>query len=125
MPDLASDVYLHGTMAAFEDVTVPAGTYGQCLRVDYLVDYGTSNCTDQNGSVVGTYRAETRGFVDYAPGVGPVKSSEGFVPFAEVTGDCGSSGPVGIAFSQITRTLAATPVPVVATTWGRIKTIYR
>lgn len=125
VPDLASNVYLHGTIAAFEDVTVPAGTYSQCLRVDYVVDYGTSNCTDQNGTPVGTIRSETRGFVDYAPGVGPVKSSEGFVLYAEVTGDCGSSGPVGLAFSQITRTLAATPVPVVATTWGRIKTIYR
>jgi hypothetical protein len=125
VPDLASDVYLHGTMAAIEDVTVPAGTFNQCLRVDYVIDYGTSECTDEIGNPHGTSRSETRGFVHYAPGVGPVQSSEDFIPFAEATGDCTDPGNVGRVAGRVTRKLASDVVPVVRTSWGRIKLIYR
>ncbi|MEO5617727.1 MAG: hypothetical protein ABIS67_08145, partial [Candidatus Eisenbacteria bacterium] len=63
IPDLSSDVFLHGTVAAVESATGPAGTFPGCVRVDYLIDYGASNCTDSNGNVTGTSRGETRGYV--------------------------------------------------------------
>ena len=124
VPDLASDVILHGTVGTLEDVTVPAGTYS-CLRVDYVVDYGISVCVDVNGTPHGTFRSETRGFVHYASGVGPIQSLEEFIQFAEVTGDCAPPEDVGLVYSRVTRQLDSSPVLVVATSWGRIKTIYR
>jgi hypothetical protein len=39
VPDLATDVFLHGTVAAIEPSSVPAGTFQDCVRVDYVIDY--------------------------------------------------------------------------------------
>lgn len=125
VPDLASDVILHGTIAATEPVTVPAGTFPLCQRVDYLVDYGLGECTDENGTPLGTYRSVTRGAVWYVAGVGPVKSTEEFVPFDEVNGPCVPRTPVGQPAFRVTMQLTAMPVPVARSTWGRIKTLYR
>jgi len=125
VPDLASDVYLHGTMAAIEDVTVPGGSFGSCLRVDYVVDFGTSECTDANGNVIGTLRSETRGYVHYGPGVGPVQSFEEFIWVAEMTGSCAPPEELGRVTSRASMRLSAGPVPAVPTTWGRIKAAYR
>jgi len=125
IPDIASGVYLHGTIAAIEDVTVPRGSFSACLRVDYVVDYGTAVCTDSSGIETGTARAETRGYVHYAPGVGPVQSFEEFIPYAAVTGTCGPPEDVGRVSSRASMQLFSGPVPVVPTTWGRIKAAYR
>jgi len=124
LPDLATDVYLHGTIAAIEPVTVPAGTYLDCVRVDYVIDYGMSGCTDESGNLLGTSRGETRGHVHFAPGVGPVESSEQFIPYVEVTGSCGA-GLVGETSSVATVQLHSSPTPVLRSTWGRLKTAYR
>jgi hypothetical protein len=124
VPDLASDVFLHGTIAAIEPATVPAGTYANCVRVDYVIDYGTSACTDDAGNVLGTSRAETRGYVHYAPNVGPVDSFEQFFPYQEVTGTCGA-GHVGQPSSLVTLRLNTPPVPARSTTWGKLKVAYR
>ncbi|MEO5616891.1 MAG: hypothetical protein ABIS67_03895, partial [Candidatus Eisenbacteria bacterium] len=123
VPDLSSNVFLHGTVAAVESATVPAGTFPGCVRVDYLIDYGASNCTDSNGNVTGTSRGETRGYVHYAPDVGPVQSFEEYIPVAELTGSCGS--PVGAVAARTTMRLASPAVPALPTSWGRVKAIYR
>lgn len=123
IPDLANNVFLHGTVGAVEPVTVPAGAFASCVRMDYVVDYGTSVCTDQGGSPLGTYRAETRGSIHFAPSVGPVRVSEEFVPYVEATGGC--SFDIGQPAFRVTLELNALPVPTAATTWGRLKTLYR
>lgn len=121
IPDLSSDVFLTGTVTGFENVTVPAGSY-QCLRVDYVVDYGTSVCTaPDNPDAQGSFRAQTTGFVDYAPGIGPVRSEEA-LSYHDVMGDCGvvPDEPA----QRIVLELTNTNVPAISTTWGRMKTRY-
>lgn len=101
-----------------------AGTYPDCVRVDYVIDFGMSTCTDASGNFTGTSRAETRGYVHYAPNVGPVDSFEQFFPYVEVTGTCGA-GQVGQPGFVVTMQLHSPSVPVRPTTWGRIKAAYR
>lgn len=125
IPDLASNVYLHGTIAAVEPATVPAGTFADCVRVDYVVDYGLTECTDNAGSPIGTYRSETRGAIHYAPQVGPVRSSEEFIRFAEATGTCVDPQEVGVVMARTTLGLFSGTTTVRHTTWGRLKTTYR
>ena len=125
IPDVANDVFLHGTIAAIEPATVPAGTYPGCVRVDYVIDYGTSECVDQNGLPLGSYRAETRGYIRYAPTVGPVESFEEFIPVVETDGNCLDPWPVGEVLARTTLVLNSVPVPTRRTSWGRVKQVYR
>jgi hypothetical protein len=124
VPDLADNVFLHGTIAAVEAATVPAGTFNGCVRVDYVIDYGFSICTDASGNVAGTSRSETRGSVHYAPGVGPVKSVEAFIPNAEVTGSCDLRTPVGQPAAQASMQLDSAPTPTLRSSWGHLKAVY-
>ena len=124
VPDLADDVFLHGTVAGVEAATVPAGTFSNSVRVDYVIDYGLAACTDEFGNPIGTSRAETRGYLHYAPDVGPVKSYEEFIPVVERTGNCGT-GPVGERASLASMALESSITPARRSTWGQIKTAYR
>jgi len=123
VPDLASNVFLHGTVAAVVDANVPAGIFQDCVEVDYVIDYGQSECTDQEGNPIGSYRSETRGYVRYAPNVGPVESAEQFIPSAEGV----SCGPwaVGEPVSLTTMELSSLPVPARPMSWGKLKVAYR
>lgn len=125
VPDLADDVFLEGTIAQVEDVTVPAGTFADCLRVDYRVDYGATECMDNEGNITGSYHSETRGWVHYAPQVGPVDSYEEFVWFTRDVGNCAPSGNIDEVTSVVSLRLDAGPVPARPSTWGRIKAAYR
>lgn len=125
VPDLADNIMLHGTIAAVEDVVVPAGAFAACLRVDYRIDYGTTECTDPGGSPIGTTRGETRGSMHYAMGIGPVATEEAFYPAVEGTGDCSTEVPIGEAAARVTMKLQSLPVDVVPVTWGQIKSRYR
>jgi hypothetical protein len=127
VPDLADDVWLYGTVARWENVAVPAGTYTRCLRVEYLIDFGESVCTDENGNELGGFRSETRGFIDYAPEVGPVNHYEEWIPFVEfLWGDCPWQGFLGMVFTSGSLQLTAeSPTPIQQTTWGRIKAAFR
>ncbi len=124
VPDLADDVFLHGTIAAIEDVTVPAGTFLSCVRVDYVIDYGTGECSDYGGDPTGSYRSQSAGRVHYAPGVGPVASYEEFVPFAEIKGECGSI-EVGFVAWLASLQMESSTTPVRRSTWGQLKATYR
>jgi hypothetical protein len=112
IPDLADDVFLHLQVFGLEDVTVPGGTFKDCLRVDYRIDYGGSPCTD------GTPAFETTGFVRYAPGVGPIECLEELA---------GSEIPCidRQLFTRSTLKLYAPSVPAKASSWGRVKSAYR
>lgn len=128
VPDLADDVLLHLTVGELEVVTVPAGTYPDCLRVDYRIDYGQSKCTSDTGEPGGSFRAETAGFVHYAPGIGPLQSLEEF-KFSEIVGTCPGvpdSTFVGVPLNRSTLRLRSAPaVPAQFSTWGRLKSAYR
>jgi hypothetical protein len=125
IPDVANNVFLHGTIAAIEPATVPAGTYAGCVRVDYVIDYGTSECTDEGGTPSGSSRSETRGYIRYAPAVGPVESFEEFIPYVERTGTCSPPGEIGEVLARTTLVLNAAPVPTRRTSWGQVKQAYR
>jgi hypothetical protein len=128
VPDLADDVWLYGTLAAWEDIDVPAGHFAGCLRVDYRIDYGASICTDETGSELGGFSSETRGFVHFAPEVGPVNHGEEFIPFKEfLWGECPEWEIYqGVVFtSGSLRLMGEQPTAVKPTTWGRLRTLYR
>jgi hypothetical protein len=121
VPDLADDVTLKLTVLGLEDATVPGGTFEDCLHVDYVLDYGVSECTSPTGEPLGSQRYETKGFVRYAPDVGPIESFEEFV-VTNLTGSCpGATGPV----ARATLKLNAPSVPAKPSSWGRIKSAYR
>lgn len=130
VPDLADDVWLYGTNAAWEDVEVPAGSFAGCLRVDYRIDYGEGVCTDETGTETGRFRSETRGWVHYAPDVGPLDCHEEFVPITEIIqGKC-PFGDLGEHVGEICTTgdlrlLEIQPVPTRPTSWGRIRRDFR
>lgn len=121
LPDLASDLFLHVTVGPLETVTVPAGNFANCLRVDYVVDYGVSQCTGPGGEPLGTMHSTTEGYVHYAPGVGPVDSFEEFKTEAV---DPGCPDPMG-TIASFALELHEPSVPAVPATWGGVKATYR
>jgi hypothetical protein len=119
VPDLASDVFLHGTIGGLENATVPAGSYPGCVRVDYVIDYGQAICTGEGSPDFGSYRGMTQGHVLYAPSVGPILSVEELT-FTEVTGDCPGIMPNEVA-ARVSLALTTAPVRSEPVTWGRLK----
>lgn len=124
LPDQTDDVWLRGTVTGLADVDVPAGTFRNCLRVEYRLDLGRVPCGEGSGAV----RAEVRGHVLYAPGIGPVYSEEIWLPAAELLdgvcpeladrlGEIGSSGSLALLDAVIT--------PIRTESWGRLKGRYR
>ncbi len=125
VPDLADDVFLHGEIVAVEPVTVPAGTFKNCVRVDYLVDYGFSTCYGQQRQPrSGRYGRRLEATSTTRPASARCESFEEFIPIAERIGSCG--GPsVGAPVSRVSLQMDTTPTPVRRTTWGQIKLTYR
>lgn len=124
LPDLTSDVFLYGTVAGFEEVTVLGGTYGDCLRMEYRIDYGEGTCTDESGTPTGTVVFETVGFNHYAPGVGPVDSFEQF-KLVSISNGCFVPVEPGDVLSEVSLDLVASPpVPTLETSWGRLKSSF-
>lgn len=129
VPDLADDAWLYGTIAAWEDVEVPAGEFSDCLRVDYLISYGESICTDIDGHETGGFTSETRGFIHYAPDVGPINTYEEFIPITEIIwGECDDyfSQHIGeVAASGSLQLTSDDPVLTEQASWGSMKGAYR
>jgi hypothetical protein len=130
VPELADDVFLYGTVAALDaTVTTSAGIFENTVKMDYLIDYGTSVLTDPAGIALGTFGSETTGHVHFAPDIGPVDLLEEFVPFTWL--DCGWDCPpeyvalVGVVVQTITMSLANGPSPVVGRSWASVKALYR
>jgi hypothetical protein len=76
VPDLATDVFLHARVLGWKSVETVAGTFQRALDVVYLVDFGVREITDADGNTLGYNRSVLFGTVDYAVGVGPVRSYE-------------------------------------------------
>ena len=131
LPELADDVFLHGTVAAVDaTVSTTAGVFTGAVRMDYVIDYGVRQATDEQGNLIGTVHPETRGHVHYVPGVGPVDMLEMYYPY--LWADCGEEGCppdvagfVGVAVQIQTLTLSDAPVATTSATWGQVKAMYR
>lgn len=131
IPELASDIYLHGTVEAVDDaVTTPAGTFTNAVRVAYLIDLGVSWAVDEMGGIIGSVHGEIRGHVRYVPDFGPVELLEEHLPCVWI--DCGPNEcpPSWVELEgqvEVTRTLELTeaPTPVEPRSWGGVKALYR
>jgi len=76
VPDLAPDVFLHARVLSWKSVETETGIFHRALEVAYLVDFGVDEITDVDGNTLGYNRSVLFGTVDYAVGVGPVRSYE-------------------------------------------------
>lgn len=125
VPDLADNVFLHGVIAAWEAVDVPAGHFPNCLRVDYRIDFGETICTNDEGEATGAARTETRGFVHYSPDTGPIDSHEEWLLAEIIWGECVFPFPPGerITWGSL-ELVKAGPVPTRQTSWGALKARY-
>ena len=131
IPELADDIFLHGTVGAVGvTVTTLAGTFDDAVRMDYLIDMGTAQATDENGNLIGETHGEVRGYVHYVPGVGPVDMFQETLPF--ITIDCGTNECppewtqwLGQVVETQTLSLSDAPVPRADASWGGVKSLYR
>jgi hypothetical protein len=125
IPELADDVFLHGTVEAIDATVVTlAGTYESAVRMGYVIDYGW---TDPVG-IIGRSHAETRGHVHFVPGVGPVEMLENFIPYLEIDCTLGACPQEWIDLLGATFTKAlslARVVSVESNTWSAVKSLYR
>lgn len=131
LPEIVDDIFLHGTVVAIDAVVTTAnGTYTNAVQVDYLIDMGINNFTDENGSVLGTIHGEITGHVSYVPTVGPVEMWQEHVPY--VWADFGPNEIpeeierwLGAVVETQSLSLAADPVAVTGASWGEVKAMYR
>ncbi len=72
LPGLADDVVMRARAWQTVNVDVAGFRREDALDVHYLMDYGVTAVTDENGSVFGYTRRFDYGRVVWAPGVGPV-----------------------------------------------------
>jgi hypothetical protein len=80
VPDLADNVFLHVRVIREGPTATALGTIPRSIEVLYLVDFGVSFATDEEGNVFGYFTAYTYGTITYAPRVGPIASySRNFV----------------------------------------------
>lgn len=130
VPELADDVFLHGTVEALDaTVMTPAGNFDDAVRLRYVIDYGWSEVVEEQGNPIGRFRGETRGHVHYVPDVGPVDLLEDFLPFVEV--DCDPNqcphewtDLLGVSIATAQMSLTRLPVGVEAATWTAVKRLF-
>ena len=131
IPELATDIYLHGTIEAIDDaVTTPAGTFTSAVRAAYLIDLGVTTTVDEMGGLIGRAHGEIRGHVRYVPDFGPVEMLEEHLPYVWIDcapNDCPPSWVELEGRVEVTRTLALTeaPTPMEPRSWGEVKALYR
>jgi hypothetical protein len=130
IPEIADNVFLHGTVEAIDaTIATPAATFVDAVRMVYEIDYGWAEEIDHNQLPTGRlFRSLTIGHVHFAPDTGPVEMHEEFIPYAEI--DCGSEPcppdpAVGETFQWIDMSLTASTVAVRECTFSQIKALYR
>ncbi len=123
VPDLASDVFLHGSVrGTAETIDTGAGAFANAVVVDYVVDMGVGTITDEQGAPLGTLESEIRGWVGFVPGVGPVASTEDTRILAvDCPSGCPQQNQVGQVVSHTEMSLQALPVTVESGSWGGLK----
>jgi len=130
VPELADDIFLYGLVTGWnQTVSTPAGEF-QALVVSYVIDFGESTVTDEQGEVIAVTHGVITGHVAYVPDVGPVQLREEFTPY--VWADCGDRPcPPEIVEHLgdvvVTQTLALTQAPLAheTRTWSDVKAMFR
>ncbi len=131
LPEITDDIFMHGTVGEIgATVAIPAGTFVDAVRMDYLVDFGVGIIMNDEGEKIGTMHAETVGHVHYVPGVGPVEMLEEWMPFVWIDCDHADCPPEWLDLEGDvveTDTLALTRGPVAheSASWGGVKSLYR
>ena len=131
LPELTDDVFLHGTVESIDAVvSTIAGTFTNAVKMNYVIDYGTSEVRDGAGLLIGTTASETRGHVHYVPEIGPVEMLEEFIPYLWM--DCGASdcpeewlNLVGVIVQTITLSMTENPTALESVSWGATKALHR
>jgi hypothetical protein len=72
LPDMATDMYIHARILPRRSVNTEAGRFANCVEYVYLIDYGVSALSDDQGNPRGYYRSWDFASIIYAPGIGPV-----------------------------------------------------
>ena len=132
IPELAIDVFLHGTVEAVDaSVQTEARRFDTAVRMGYVIDYGWTTPVDDAGNPHGRIRSETRGHVHFVPGVGPVEMLEEFIRIAEFQCDATGCPPpsdtdeLGLVQVTIRLSLTASTVAVQQRTWSEVKSLFR
>jgi hypothetical protein len=81
VPGLTDDVFLHARILPRRSAATEAGRFTNCVECAYLIDYGVSQATNEDGSALGYFRSWDYASIVYAPGVGPVMSYQRVPPF--------------------------------------------
>jgi hypothetical protein len=132
IPEIADDVFLHGRVESIDaTVTTVSGTLSHAVRIEYRVDYGWAEPPPDTGVPAGArYHSETRGSVDYVPGIGPVALLEDFIPYVEV--ECGHLGcpqewldQLGQSWQTLELSLIRSTVALTPRSWSQVKATYR
>ena len=76
VPDLADDVFLHARVLSERTATTVLGDHPHSIDVLYVVDYGVSAQTDEDGNLMGYTHPFDYGTIAYAPRVGPIATYE-------------------------------------------------
>jgi len=131
IPEIADNVFLHGTVEAVNAIVqTDAGVFNHAVRMRYVIDFGLTPATDEDGTPHGLFRSETAGHVHFVPGVGPVELLEEFTPVAEVQCDDSGCPPAGVTdmVGQVVATLrlslTSSTVSVQQRTWSEVKSLY-
>jgi hypothetical protein len=72
VPSLADDVWLHVQVWRELSYEIGGQSYAKCIEVFYVLDNGILTQTNEQGEVIGSYRAFNAGTILYAPGLGPL-----------------------------------------------------
>jgi len=132
IPEIADDVFLHGTVESIDaTVVTPAATFAHAVRMGYWIDYGWSEGVLPDGTPTGQfYRPSTVGHVHFAPDTGPVEMHEEFIFYSEI--DCGNDpcppewkDQIGVVWQTIDVRLTGSTVGVHARTFTQVKALYR
>lgn len=125
VPDLATDVFLTGTISdtgATVQGPMSARSFDGCGIVEYTIDYGEATQTDEQGTVLGTYRMVTTGWVAFSSGIGPVAMTE---QTEVVAIDCPACPfELGDVVSQGALELTSASIPAAKTSWSELKGRY-
>lgn len=123
IPDLADDVFLHGSVLSADVVVdTPARSFVHAWVMDYRIDTGLQTVVDEMGAELGTQRIETFGTVAFAAGVGPVALIEETRVTESTCTECPAQ--LGDVLFEGTMTLRDATVDTESMSWSRLKSGY-
>lgn len=119
IPDLADDVFLTGTVRTQNGVVMtPAERFASALIVDYVIDYGETIVTSDDGTPIGTVESATEGWVAFVSEVGPVAVEE---TLSFDLGGCATCDPSDFPMFHGEMRLTSGDTPARVTSWGVVK----